>query len=193
MQQQFAGTDRVEVAAGELVGRHVHAEQPDLAVVDAGVAVLEVGATVADRLHLGALEHDPALVGFEHEVVVAGLAIRDNDPVAAVRHKDRRYPPTRDGDRVDGEWVRLVRRAALRHVRARQHRDRACVRAGARVRRLVLGVPRDEARHGAAPDLPAARGGRVAPRARGRSSLRRLHPRAHVRAVRRRRLRAAPR
>ena len=89
--------------------------------------------------------------------------------------------------------MRLVRRMPLRHVRAREHRDRARVRAGARVRRLVLGVPRDQARHGAAPDVPAARGGRVAPRARRRAPVRRLHPAAHVRALRRRRVRAAPR
>ena len=87
----------------------------------------------------------------------------------------------------------MVRRVPLRHVRAREHRDRARVRAGARVRRLVLGVPRDQARHGAAPDVPAARGRRLAPRARRRPAVRRLHPRADVRALRRRRVRAAAR
>src|SRR4029079_7275619 len=147
VQQELPGADGIEIAARELVGRHVHAEQPDLAVVDAGVAVLEVGTTVADRLDLGTFQDDPALVGVEHGIVVAGLAIGDNDPVAAVRHRERRYPPTRDDDRVDGgradrKRTGLVRTAALRDVRARQYRDRACVRAGARIRRLVLGLSR---------------------------------------------------
>ena len=83
VQQQLAGAHRVELAPRELVGRHVHAVQPDLAVLDARVGVLEVGAAVADRLHLGPLEHDAALVRVQHEVVVARLAIGDDDLVAA--------------------------------------------------------------------------------------------------------------
>ena len=63
----------------------------------------------------------------------------------------------------------------------------------ARVRRLVLGLPRDQARHRVAPHVPAARGRRLAPRALRRPAVRRLHSRPHVRSVRCRRVRAAPR
>ena len=50
-----------------------------------------------------------------------------------------------------------------------------------------------EARHRVAPDVPAARGRRVAPGALRRPAVRRLHPRPDLRALRRRRVRAAPR
>ena len=83
MEEELALADRVVLGPRELVGEHVHAEQPDLVVVDAGVAILKVGPAVADRLDLGASQHDAALVALQHEVVVPSLAVRDDSLVAA--------------------------------------------------------------------------------------------------------------
>ena len=74
MEEQLALAHRVELGAGVRVGRDVHPVQPHLAVLDARVRLLEVAATVAQRLHLGAREHDPALPRLEHEVVVPARA-----------------------------------------------------------------------------------------------------------------------
>jgi hypothetical protein len=58
-----------------------------LAVLDPGVGVLEVGAAGSDRLHLGARQHDPALERVEHVVVVPGAPVPDDDAVGATGHE----------------------------------------------------------------------------------------------------------
>ena len=82
--------------------------------------------TLAQRLHLGAVEHEPGFPGFEDEVVVPRLAIGDEEVVATTRHQtvasvtvprsscDLR--PCRPG---------VVHAASLRDVRPHEHRDRA--------------------------------------------------------------------
>jgi carbon-monoxide dehydrogenase large subunit len=125
MEEQLAWTDRVELAAGELVGRDVHAVQPHLAALDPGVAVLEVGVAVADRLHLGALEHDPALDRIEHEVVVPGAPVPDRHLVAAPRHRldliDCRAMATSGS--ILGNAVRRVEDPRILHGQSRYFDD----------------------------------------------------------------------
>src|SRR6478672_2555879 len=56
MQEQLAAPRRLMVGVPAIgVRADVHVVDPDLAGLDAGVAVAEVHAAVADRLHLGAL------------------------------------------------------------------------------------------------------------------------------------------
>src|SRR5579875_3621623 len=57
------------------VGRDVDPVEPHLAVPDGGVGVLELGAAVAQRLDLGALEHDAALEALEQVVAEARLTV----------------------------------------------------------------------------------------------------------------------
>jgi hypothetical protein len=51
----------VVLAGGGGVGRDVDVVQPQLAVADEGVAVLELGPALAQRLDLGALQDHPGL------------------------------------------------------------------------------------------------------------------------------------
>src|SRR4029453_1441377 len=57
------------------VGAHVDVVDPDLARLDASVAVAKVDVAAADRLHLGAQQRDTSLEGLEDMVVVEGLPI----------------------------------------------------------------------------------------------------------------------
>src|SRR5919109_2822636 len=61
VEQQLAGALGVVVVARRLVGGDVHVAQPHLAVAHLGVGVLQLGPAFAERLPLGALEHDPRL------------------------------------------------------------------------------------------------------------------------------------
>src|SRR4051812_6435044 len=65
----------------------MHAQKPELVVVDAGVGVLEVGASFAHRLDLGTREHDPGFPRVEDVVVVPRLAVGDDELVAAPAHR----------------------------------------------------------------------------------------------------------
>ena len=55
VQQQLAPTDRIELGAAERVREDVHPVQPDLAVLDARVGILQVRVVLPQRLHLRAL------------------------------------------------------------------------------------------------------------------------------------------
>ena len=114
MEEQLAPPHRVELAAGVGVGRHVHAVEPDLAVLDARVRVLEVGPAVPQRFHLGPDQHHAALPRLEHEVVVPRLSVGDDDLVAAPTHPEH--------GTVQSAWCRRVvrgfepwRRSRTRH------------------------------------------------------------------------------
>jgi hypothetical protein len=77
VRQQLARTlGLVVFARGRTVGRDVHGVQPQLAVLDRGIAVLQLGAGLAQRLHLGALEHDPALDAFDQLVAIGRVPVR---------------------------------------------------------------------------------------------------------------------
>src|SRR4051794_41913022 len=56
------------------VRRDVGASQPDLAVVDHGVGLVDLSLAVAQRLDLAPLELDARLHPLEHFVLVAGAA-----------------------------------------------------------------------------------------------------------------------
>ena len=72
------------------------AEQPQLATLDPGVGVGQLGLALPERLDLAAPEHDAALVGLEDVVVVAGPAVgRDLAIVGASRVSGLR--PAGDG------------------------------------------------------------------------------------------------
>jgi hypothetical protein len=45
---------------GGRIGGDVAVDQPQLALLDAGIAFGDVGLGLAQRLHLGALQHDAA-------------------------------------------------------------------------------------------------------------------------------------
>ena len=87
VQEQLALADGIELFARVGVGQHVHPEEPELVVVDAGVGVLQVGAAFAHRLDLGAREHDPGFPRVEDVVVVPRLAVGDDELVAAPAHR----------------------------------------------------------------------------------------------------------
>src|SRR6202022_2735150 len=65
----------VVVARRRAVGRNVHVVQPQLAVADAGVAVLELCPAGAQRLDLRALQHDAALQALEQVVAKRRVAV----------------------------------------------------------------------------------------------------------------------
>ncbi len=62
---------------------NVDAVEPELAVDDPSVRVLQCDPPAAERLDLRALQDDPALDGLEDLVVVAGAAVGRDHPVAA--------------------------------------------------------------------------------------------------------------
>src|SRR5215207_3502531 len=80
MEQQLARPLGLVVLARRLVWRDVHVAQPDLAVSHLGVGVLQLDATLAQRLHLGALEHDPGLELVEQVEAEARLPVGGDVP-----------------------------------------------------------------------------------------------------------------
>ena len=60
---------------GVLIWRQVGTEEPQLAVVDPGIGLLQRRLAVPERLDLGALEDDAALEGLEDVVLVAGAPV----------------------------------------------------------------------------------------------------------------------
>ena len=76
VQQQLAPAPGVVVDVAAMAVRvDVDVVQPHLALLDAGVAVAQVGLALADALHLGAEQRDAGLEGLEHVVVVQRLAV----------------------------------------------------------------------------------------------------------------------
>src|SRR6185295_3709098 len=76
VQQQLAAAQRLVVGvAAVAVGADVDDVEEHLAVLDPRVAVAQVDAAFADRLHLGAEQHQPRLEGLEQVIVVEGLAV----------------------------------------------------------------------------------------------------------------------
>ncbi len=89
----------VVVARGGRIRRDVDVVQPQLAVADQDVAVLELGAAVAQRLHLGPLEHHAGLELVEELEAIARLPVR--------RDVARRHLPL---SALLGHGLRLLRR-----------------------------------------------------------------------------------
>ena len=88
LQQQLAGAPRGVVGPGAVaVLGDVRGAQPDLAVVDGRERVGERGPPLAQRLHLGAAERQPGLVGVADVIVVPSLAVlRDDLASRLLRH-----------------------------------------------------------------------------------------------------------
>src|SRR4029077_12463965 len=83
VEQQLALPHRVQVPAiALLVGWDVELHHPRLAVLDRGPGLLEARLPRPEALHLGACEHEPGLDRVEDRVVVRGLAILRDQPVA---------------------------------------------------------------------------------------------------------------
>ena len=70
---------------GELPRRDVQLEEPQLAAVDPGVRLVELGLALPQRLHLRALQHDPGLERLEELVLPPGAPVRGDHPVAPAR------------------------------------------------------------------------------------------------------------
>ncbi len=85
MQQQLARAPRLMVVPVSLVvGRDVRADEPRLAVLDAGVGLRQVDVSGSDRLDLGPGQHDACLEGVLDGVLEAGSAV-DGDRVVGHR------------------------------------------------------------------------------------------------------------
>src|SRR5207253_6148 len=86
VKEQLAGTVGVVAAEplGVFVGRHVGADEPDLASLDPGVGVAKRRPARPQRLDLAPLEDDPALEGLEQVVVVPGAPVL-GDPAVPLR------------------------------------------------------------------------------------------------------------
>src|SRR6185369_12121821 len=84
MEQELAGTDRVEVpAVALLVGRDVHLAHPDFAVIDRGPRLREAGLADAQALDLGAGEHEPGFDRVQDGVVVARAPVLGDEAILA--------------------------------------------------------------------------------------------------------------
>src|SRR5207245_3293274 len=76
MQEQLAGPERIMIdVAAVRVGRDMAIVQERLTAVDPGEGVLEIRLAVAERLDLGAEEHETRLVPLADEIVVERLAV----------------------------------------------------------------------------------------------------------------------
>src|SRR6185369_5204736 len=89
VQQQFPRACRLVILAIAVTVRtDVHVHEPRFRLANLSVAVLQVAAPFANRLHFGAGERDTAFVSLEDMVVVVGLSITRHHFVC--RHdKDR--------------------------------------------------------------------------------------------------------
>ena len=83
VEQQLARALRLMIGvAATLVRRDVHVDEENLTVADDAVRVADVCSAVAERLHLGAGEHDARLPAVEDLVVEPrALVARDRDLV----------------------------------------------------------------------------------------------------------------
>src|SRR5208337_852489 len=58
-----------------VIGADVAVEEPEFAVLDNAVGVLEIGGAATDRLHFGSGENHPGLEFFEQEIVVTRVPV----------------------------------------------------------------------------------------------------------------------
>src|SRR5262245_466272 len=76
VQQELPPAQRLVLRVAAMpVGADVHVVEEHLAVLEPGKAVTEVHASFADRLDLGAEQHDAGFVGIEDVEIVVGLAV----------------------------------------------------------------------------------------------------------------------
>src|SRR5680860_421136 len=103
MEQQLPGSLGIVAAlAGERVRGDIQADQPGLPVGDVGEGVLDRDLSLPEALDLGALEHEPGLVGVEDLVVVARLAVGCD---GLVTHPLRYFMgSTRDPNSAVSKW-----------------------------------------------------------------------------------------
>src|SRR5690606_8327205 len=81
-EQQLARPRRVEVPPVRgVVGRHVHAVQPCLAVVDARERLGQAGLAVTDRFHFGAGQHEARLEALHDVIFVQRLPVPGERPL----------------------------------------------------------------------------------------------------------------
>ena len=82
MQQQLAGAQGIVIHdIAVAVRADVTMVEKDLAVIDGGVAVLEIHPAIAQRLHFSPAKHHTRLQPLFNEVVVVGLPIGRDDLV----------------------------------------------------------------------------------------------------------------
>jgi len=77
------GVDAAE-AVSEKIRGYVHAVQPDFPVLNASVAVSQLGLAFPQRLNFASGENDPGLESFDDLVVVAGAPILGDRSVLGV-------------------------------------------------------------------------------------------------------------
>jgi hypothetical protein len=98
--QQLARALRLVVLPrGRRVGRDVHVVEPQLAVAQGRVAVLELHRAFAQRLDLGALQDDPALELVEELVAKRRLPVGGDVPRSCLALLALGHAATIDGDR----------------------------------------------------------------------------------------------
>lgn len=79
VEKQFPGTERFVIHdVAVAVGTDMAVVEKDLAVLHAGITILQVHAPIAQGFDLRTLEHDARLELLFNEIVVVGLAIRDH-------------------------------------------------------------------------------------------------------------------
>ena len=79
VKEQFPGTEGLVIHdVAVAVGADVAVVEKDLAVLHAGVTILQVHAPLSQGFDLRTLEHDARLEFLFNEIVVVGLAVRDH-------------------------------------------------------------------------------------------------------------------
>ena len=74
--QKFAGAEGGMIGrVAVVIGADVAVEEPEFAVFDKAVGVLEIGGAGADGLHFGSGENDAGLEFFEQEVVMTSVPV----------------------------------------------------------------------------------------------------------------------
>ena len=86
MQQELSGPPGLVVETiGLDVFRDIASHQPDLAVADPAVRLVERDLARTETLHLAADQLQAAFQGIEHDEVVAGLAVLSDHPFVRAR------------------------------------------------------------------------------------------------------------
>ena len=67
------------VVAAVRIGADVRTDQPQLAIFDSGVAILQIDASVAQRFDLRAQKHNPGFHRVDDFVIVPRLAVEGDD------------------------------------------------------------------------------------------------------------------
>ena len=144
VQQQLAPPPRAVVVVRALrVLRDVRVVDPGLAVLDRGEGLGDVRPTFPQRLHLGALQHQPGLVGVENGVVVARPAVlRDQLATALLGHPSIVRAPGQPGGSAFDEGLGRHRLPDARPRSAAGLGDRGRSRPGAGNRRRPEPVER---------------------------------------------------